>query len=55
MVADTLVGDILGRVSTERAISAVAALDDNLRRGMFDFIRAARHPVQIVFDAYAES
>jgi predicted ArsR family transcriptional regulator len=45
VVADTVVGDILGRVSTDRAISAVAALDDGLRRGMFDFIRAARHPV----------
>lgn len=45
MVADTLIGDILDRVSTDRAISAVAALDDDLRRGMFDFIRAARHPV----------
>jgi predicted ArsR family transcriptional regulator len=45
VVADTLVGDILVRVSTDRAISAVAALDDALRRGMFEFIRAARHPV----------
>jgi predicted ArsR family transcriptional regulator len=45
VVADTLIGDILGPVSTDRAISAVASLDDDLRRGMFDFIRAARHPV----------
>jgi predicted ArsR family transcriptional regulator len=29
----------------EQSIRAVAALEDGLRRGMFDFIRRARHPV----------
>jgi predicted ArsR family transcriptional regulator len=32
-------------VSVDRAIKAVAALDDDLRRGMYRFIRAERRPV----------
>jgi predicted ArsR family transcriptional regulator len=32
-------------LSAEAAIGAVAALNDELRRGMFDFIRSARRPV----------
>jgi predicted ArsR family transcriptional regulator len=32
-------------VSTNPAIRAIAALDDDLRRGMYAFIRAARRPV----------
>src|SRR6516225_117313 len=34
-----------GVVSTNPAIRAIAALDDDLRRGMYAFIRAARRPV----------
>lgn len=30
---------------SKEAIAAVAALDNNLRRGMYEFIRAAYHPV----------
>jgi predicted ArsR family transcriptional regulator len=33
------------RVSAEAAIRALAALDDELRQGMYDFIRTARRPV----------
>ncbi len=40
-----LAGDIVGVVAIEPTISAVAALDDDLRRGMFEFIRTARRPV----------
>jgi predicted ArsR family transcriptional regulator len=32
-------------VTTDQAIRAIAALDDELRRGMYAFIRAARRPV----------
>ncbi len=32
-------------LAADAAIKAVAALDDDLRRGMFEFIRAARRPV----------
>ena len=32
-------------MTTERAIRAVAALDDGLRRGMYEYIRAAQSPV----------
>jgi predicted ArsR family transcriptional regulator len=32
-------------VTTDPAIRAIAALDDDLRRGMYEFIRAARRPV----------
>jgi len=34
-----------GRVTADPAIRAIAALDDDLRRGMYEFIRAARRPV----------
>jgi predicted ArsR family transcriptional regulator len=34
-----------GRVTTDPAIRAIAALDDDLRRGMYAFIRAAQRPV----------
>ncbi len=33
------------KMTSDPAIRAVAALDDDLRRGMYAFIRAARHPV----------
>jgi predicted ArsR family transcriptional regulator len=32
-------------VTADAAIRAIAALDDDLRRGMYEFIRAARRPV----------
>src|SRR5215472_2536421 len=32
-------------VTADPAIRAIAALDDDLRRGMYEFIRAARRPV----------
>jgi predicted ArsR family transcriptional regulator len=32
-------------VTTDPAIRAIAALDDDLRRGMYEFIRGARRPV----------
>ena len=32
-------------MTVDPAIRAIAALDDGLRRGMYEFIRAARHPV----------
>lgn len=34
-----------GRVTADPAIRAIAALDDDLRRGMHEYIRAARRPV----------
>jgi predicted ArsR family transcriptional regulator len=34
-----------GSVTADPAIRAIAALDDDLRRGMYEFIRAARRPV----------
>jgi predicted ArsR family transcriptional regulator len=41
------VKDFVGQpeLSTDAAITAVAVLDDEFRRGMYDFIRAARRPV----------
>src|SRR5215813_8316330 len=33
------------QVTADPAIRAIAALDDDLRRGMYTFIRAARRPV----------
>src|SRR5215831_19161866 len=33
------------RMTADLAIRAIAALDDDLRRGMYEFIRAARQPV----------
>lgn len=38
-------GRYRGGVANEEAISAVAALDDELRHGMYSFIRRARRPV----------
>src|SRR5262249_46782348 len=34
-----------GRMTADPAIRAIAALDDDLRRGVYEFIRAARRPV----------
>ena len=34
-----------GHVTADPAIRAIAALDDDLRRGMYEFIRAARRPI----------
>jgi len=41
----TAVPVIVAEVSTDPGISAVAALDDPLRQGMYAFIRRARRPV----------
>lgn len=38
-------GASLGRVAADPGIRAIAALDDELRRGMYAFIRAAGRPV----------
>ncbi len=45
MVFDRAGGRYRGRVTTDPAISAVAALDDALRQGMYAYIRRARRPV----------
>jgi len=35
----------LAELPVDAAIKAVAALEDDLRRGMYEFIRTARHPI----------
>lgn len=45
MVFDRRSGRYGGRVTTDPAIGAVAALDDELRQGMYAYIRRARRPV----------
>lgn len=45
MVFDNAGGRYCGGVTTDLGISAVAALDDALRRGMYAYIRTARRPV----------
>ncbi|GLX08712.1 ArsR family transcriptional regulator [Microbispora sp. NBRC 16548] len=44
-VFDRTGGRYRGRVTTDPSISAVAALDDVLRQGMYAYIRRARRPV----------
>jgi predicted ArsR family transcriptional regulator len=45
MVVYVMVGGMSGNDRLSEAITAIAALDDNLRRRMYDFIRAARRPI----------
>jgi predicted ArsR family transcriptional regulator len=39
------IGEQASQLPADAAIKAVAALEDDLRQGMYEFIRAARHPV----------